>query len=136
MTKRREMNCDLYLTEREDGKPGWSVNLQQFPVTLNLRATNEAFLNVLNQFLDETLNNPRYRDEEISTGVFRRMPEKFCDLSVFFDFPIKVLKDGEYDDAYVVQLELNDYSNVSFDLRGEAVWALKSELEAAISFMD
>jgi hypothetical protein len=125
------MCCSLFIEESVDESDSWNVQLQFKGVTVNLHASSLSFLHQTLGFIRETLNNPQYRDEEGEAGRFHRMSKKSCDLSSYFDIPISITKDGEYDDSYIV-LSLSNHTWIYCDLRGEAVNALVDELETAI----
>ncbi len=122
----------LFIEESKDEIDSWNIQFGIEGITVNLHASSLLFLYETFEFIKETFNNPKYRDEEIEPSKFHRKPTKSCDLSSHFNIPVSITKDGEYDDSYIVYLSLNNDTWVYFDLRGEVVTALLDEFEIAI----
>jgi len=126
------MNTFLFIEQLETDASSWLIQFQFSGITVNLQATSLSFLNDMSKFIHETTDNPAYRDREVASGIYRTMQEKSCTLSNCFDIPVTIVKDGEYDDSYVMRVELSSGNWVHIDIRGKNLIELIAELDTAI----
>ena len=70
-----------------------------------MTATDLSFAQRILAFIEETRDNPAFRDVHLGDGVYRRMSEKSIDLSsCFAGTPFVFQKPGEYDASYAVRI--------------------------------
>lgn len=97
----------------------YSIQLCTNSMSVTLIAKDLLFLDKILVFVKETLNNPKYRDNEITDNYFKRMPKKSLDISGSFpSIYIELEKDGEFDDRYIFHLNVEEKMQINFDISG------------------
>ncbi|MEM7348904.1 MAG: hypothetical protein AAF485_32140, partial [Chloroflexota bacterium] len=79
------MMVQLFIEELPEPVNRWGIQLQLGDITINTQVHSLVFLEEMLGFIKETRNNPIYRDREIEPGLFRKIPEKTCYLSMYVD---------------------------------------------------
>ncbi|MFX1294473.1 MAG: hypothetical protein ACFFD2_06420 [Promethearchaeota archaeon] len=82
----------------------WFINLRKYPVNLYFRISSPKIIHQILEFIKETFKSPKYRDKEIAPGIFRHMDPKYIVIGSFLGIPVKLFKDGEFDDRYFIKI--------------------------------
>ena len=89
-------------TEKDNS---WYVWGSYKHIDFKFSITGKQIIEKILAFFDKTLNNPAYRDQKISNGLYRRIEVE--DITIgYYDktIPIFLVKDGEFDDRYFVYM--------------------------------
>ena len=97
--------CDIYVTEKTESPETWEVQFQFRLLMVTVTANSLSFAQQILAFVDETRNNPEFRDTPLGGERYRTMSEKSIDLSnCFTATPFVFAKNGEYDSSYVLRI--------------------------------
>lgn len=121
--------CLVFVKEKGPSRRTASIQFQVPQLTITLQVRNLAFARKAIRFVAGTRDNPKYRDKDLGGGRYRRMPDKFIDLSPSFHRTKVVLtKDGEFDDRYFLGIKAAGASSMSFELSGPLLDAVMGGL--------
>ncbi|MBI4815752.1 MAG: hypothetical protein HY791_05830 [Deltaproteobacteria bacterium] len=117
----------------------WRVEFEFRQVVMSVLARNLGFLDQIRDYVAKTKGNPEYTDSEVAPGIYQYHSGEILDLSSAFRCPFFMIKDGKYDDAYIMRIHLGwfDRNTPVSDLymweglHGEALTALISLIEDA-----
>lgn len=94
-----------------------------------------TILRAWSAFMAETFRTGKFLDEDLGSGRYRRMPDKFIELGHVGGIPVHFIKYGKYDDRYFVSPRLTS-GYVLHTLTAEQAEHLIAALEQAVAVLD
>lgn len=104
-SQKNEINdWEIFINEDKPEYGLYEIQWQTPKLSINLIAQDLSFAQRTIDFIHETQNHPKYRDEPLGNGRYRSLVTELDISEYFVNTSIIIGKDGEFDSKYYLRI--------------------------------